>query len=86
MRDLTLDILGDVFVETFIINSRKLWSPRITERAVQWIVYIFFPLMTMFCGLVRLLKKIIAEISNGKIKKKKIKKKSDLNQINPIFY
>ena len=29
----------------------------ITERAVQWIVYIIFPLMTMFWGLGRPLKK-----------------------------
>ena len=58
LRDLTSDILGDVFVETFIINFRKLWFPRITERVVQWIVYILFPPMTMFWGLGRPLKKM----------------------------
>ena len=77
MRDLTLDILLDVFVETFIINSRKIWTPRITERAVQWIVYILFSLMTMFWGLGRPLKKLFTEISDGK-------KKSDLNHKNLI--
>ena len=72
LRDVTLDILGDFFFETFVVNSGKLWSPRITERAVQWIVYIFFHLMTMFWGLGRPLKKKV--FWNIHWKCKKIKK------------